>query len=159
MNISNPLIVILMVPIFEALIYPALRKYVVITPLRKMAVGGILAALSFVMAGILQATNYIHILVSKNFCFQIRVNETMEPLPPPGQMYVYRIGNSTSMFRNTEGFELLASTKNVWPVQNHSLLDSSNSTAFELALNPSKYCGYIVGLFDIPNTNGYVFLA
>lgn len=43
-----------MVPLFEAFIYPALRRFGKITPLRKMAVGGCLAALAFVLAGFLQ---------------------------------------------------------------------------------------------------------
>lgn len=53
-NTVNPLIIIIMVPVFEAWIYPALRKVVKVTPLRKMAAGGILASVAFVMAGLVQ---------------------------------------------------------------------------------------------------------
>lgn len=54
MNTFNPLIVLIMVPVFEAFIYPGFRRVCKITPLRKMAVGGCLAALAFVLAGLLQ---------------------------------------------------------------------------------------------------------
>ncbi|VDM75451.1 unnamed protein product [Strongylus vulgaris] len=53
-NILNPLIVIIMVPIFEAFIYPMARKFFHVTPLRKMALGGLLTATAFIMAGLLQ---------------------------------------------------------------------------------------------------------
>ncbi|VDM55700.1 unnamed protein product [Angiostrongylus costaricensis] len=48
-----------------------------VTPLRKMSVGGLLAAASFIMAGLLQ----------------LEVNKTMEPPPATGRVYVQRIGN------------------------------------------------------------------
>lgn len=54
MNTINPLIILIMVPIFEAYLYPLTRKMVHVTPLRKMGVGGVLIGISFVMAGILQ---------------------------------------------------------------------------------------------------------
>ncbi|VDN35255.1 unnamed protein product [Gongylonema pulchrum] len=53
-NTLNPLIILIMVPIFEAFIYPTARKFCNITPLRKMATGGILAAVAFIMAGLVQ---------------------------------------------------------------------------------------------------------
>lgn len=56
MNTVNPLMIILLVPIFEAFIYPGLRKVCNITPLRKMAVGGLLASLAFLLAGLVQVT-------------------------------------------------------------------------------------------------------
>lgn len=43
-----------MVPLFEAFIYPAVRRFCKITPLRKMAAGGCLAAFAFGLAGFLQ---------------------------------------------------------------------------------------------------------
>lgn len=53
-NTINPLIILIMVPVFEAYIYPLARRFFKVTPLRKMAVGGVLIGLSFVMAGMLQ---------------------------------------------------------------------------------------------------------
>ncbi|KAF8368193.1 pept-3 [Pristionchus pacificus] len=54
MSFINPLLIIILVPLFEVIIYPFLKKYFNVTPLRKMAIGGIIASLSFVVAGIIQ---------------------------------------------------------------------------------------------------------
>lgn len=40
MTLANPLIILVMVPTFEAFLYPTARKFFVVTPLRKMALGG-----------------------------------------------------------------------------------------------------------------------
>ncbi|CAJ0961251.1 unnamed protein product, partial [Mesorhabditis belari] len=71
-SLLNPLIVLIAVPLFEGVIYPAVRKVVKVTPLRKMAVGGLLTAVSFVVAGLLQ----------------FKVNESMELLPAPDHIWV-----------------------------------------------------------------------
>ncbi|CAI5437649.1 unnamed protein product [Caenorhabditis angaria] len=75
----NPICVLILVPVFEAWVYPALRKITKVTPLRKMAVGGLLTAFSFSIAGGLQ----------------LIVNETMEYPPTFGQVYIQRIGNES----------------------------------------------------------------
>lgn len=53
-NFLNPLLILILVPIFEGFVYPLARKIVDVTPLRKMAMGGILTALSFIMCGLIQ---------------------------------------------------------------------------------------------------------
>lgn len=59
MHIFNPLIVLIMVPVFEAWLYPAIGKFCKVTSLRKMATGGCLIALSFVVAGLLQVISIL----------------------------------------------------------------------------------------------------
>ncbi|CAJ0571954.1 unnamed protein product, partial [Mesorhabditis spiculigera] len=71
-SLLNPLIVLFAVPLFEGFLYPALRRVVKVTPLRKMAVGGLLTAVSFIIAGLLQ----------------FKVNGTMETIPPLGHALV-----------------------------------------------------------------------
>ncbi|CCD71980.1 Peptide transporter 3 [Caenorhabditis elegans] len=75
----NPVCVLILVPIFEGWVYPALRKITRVTPLRKMAVGGLLTAFSFAIAGVLQ----------------LKVNETMEFPPSLGRIYLQRVGNES----------------------------------------------------------------
>uniref|UniRef100_A0A183CM14 Solute carrier family 15 (Oligopeptide transporter), member 1 n=1 Tax=Globodera pallida TaxID=36090 RepID=A0A183CM14_GLOPA len=53
-NTLNPLLVLILVPLFEAWLYPTTNKMCKVTPLRKMAIGAILAAVAFCMAGFLQ---------------------------------------------------------------------------------------------------------
>lgn len=131
MNTFNPLIIIITVPIFEAWIYPALRRVCLVTPLRKMAAGGILAALAFVMAGFLQ----------------IKVNETMEPRPLSGNVFVQRIGNASADFKTDLGYDLLAG-KNEWPAGNFTLI-GPNGAVEHLELN-AKPGAYVIGVFDRP---------
>uniref|UniRef100_A0A914HE48 Uncharacterized protein n=1 Tax=Globodera rostochiensis TaxID=31243 RepID=A0A914HE48_GLORO len=53
-NTLNPLLVLILVPLFEAWLYPTTNKMCKVTPLRKMAIGAILAAVAFCMADFLQ---------------------------------------------------------------------------------------------------------
>src|SRR2546421_415017 len=49
-QVINPLLIIAMIPFFEYLVYPLLRKCGILTkPLQKITVGGLLAACSFVI--------------------------------------------------------------------------------------------------------------
>jgi len=52
----NPILVMLLIPLFSGLIYPTVERMgIKVTPLRKMAVGMILCAASFAMVGMIQA--------------------------------------------------------------------------------------------------------
>ncbi|GFY68907.1 peptide transporter family 1 [Trichonephila inaurata madagascariensis] len=82
--IVNPLVIILFLPLFEYIIYPFLGKLKLCrTPLQRMTVGGILAACSFIMAGILQ----------------LRIESEVPPLPPKGFTEVLLINNSPCTLR------------------------------------------------------------
>ena len=55
MQALNPIIVMVFIPIFETLIYPAVEAMgCAVTPLRKMSVGMLLTGLSFVIIALLQ---------------------------------------------------------------------------------------------------------
>jgi len=54
MQVCNPLFILLLIPVFEKLVYPALRKLFAVRPLQRMGIGLILTVLSFAVAGILQ---------------------------------------------------------------------------------------------------------
>lgn len=54
-QVVNPLLVIAMVPVFEWAIYPTMDKFTNLNrPLKKMVMGGLLAALSFIICGFFQ---------------------------------------------------------------------------------------------------------
>lgn len=67
-QMMNPLLVLIMIPLFESVVYPGLKRFGLRRPLQKMVIGGVLAALSFVIAGIIQfrietsPKNTVHIL-------------------------------------------------------------------------------------------------
>ncbi|XP_013911052.1 PREDICTED: solute carrier family 15 member 1 [Thamnophis sirtalis] len=55
MQTVNPILIVIMVPIVDAVIYPLIKKcHINFTPLRKMTVGMLLAALAFVVAALVQ---------------------------------------------------------------------------------------------------------
>ncbi|KAK7155007.1 hypothetical protein R3I93_009835 [Phoxinus phoxinus] len=55
MQIVNPVLIVIMVPIMDSAIYPLIKKcHINFTPLRKMTIGMLLAALAFVAAALLQ---------------------------------------------------------------------------------------------------------
>lgn len=55
MQVFNPLLVVIFIPIFETCIYPIFSKiHLLNTPLKKLTVGGVLAALSFVISAIVE---------------------------------------------------------------------------------------------------------
>jgi hypothetical protein len=136
MTTANPLIILIMVPLFEAFLYPAARKFFIVTPLRKMALGGILAAASFVIAGLLQ----------------LKVNETMEPVPALGQAFLYRIGNSSADLQTSDGF-LLKSGKNEWQANEYDLM-SPDGEHFNVTVESES--AYVVGVFQKGGGDGLV---
>uniref|UniRef100_A0A0P5Y463 Oligopeptide transporter 1 n=1 Tax=Daphnia magna TaxID=35525 RepID=A0A0P5Y463_9CRUS len=54
MQIINPLLILLLVPLFEAVIYPCFKKSGLLTPLRRIGCGLVLCGLSFVISGFLE---------------------------------------------------------------------------------------------------------
>lgn len=54
LQIVNPLFILALVPIFEAAVYPLFAKCGLLTPLQRIGVGGLLAALAFVISGIVE---------------------------------------------------------------------------------------------------------
>ncbi|KAM9820908.1 solute carrier family 15 member 1b [Neosynchiropus ocellatus] len=54
MQTVNPILILIMVPIMDSVIYPLIAKCVNFTPLRRMTVGMFLAALAFIAAALVQ---------------------------------------------------------------------------------------------------------
>ncbi|PAV55641.1 hypothetical protein WR25_25907 [Diploscapter pachys] len=141
-NALNPLLILIFVPIFEGLIYPAARKVVKVTPLRKISIGLLLAALSFAMAGILQ----------------LEVNKTMEPSPAEGRVFIQKVGNapvsgfSSDTFGQING-GALSSEKTELDAGMYSADVNGNKVPINLT-DPNA--GYVVGFFENSNGSGDV---
>lgn len=76
----NPLLIMIFIPIFETFIYPAFDKiHFINTPLKKLVVGGFLASVAFIVAGVveLQIENTYPILPTDKLA-QIRFFNTMD---------------------------------------------------------------------------------
>ncbi|KAI6182772.1 Peptide transporter 3 [Aphelenchoides bicaudatus] len=139
MTLANPLIILIMVPVFEAFLYPLARKLFVVTPLRKMAFGGVLAALAFVMAGLLQ----------------LKVNESMEPIPSVDRAFLYRIGNSSADLQTQDDY-MLKPGKNEWPANEYDLIGPDNEH-FNLSIDSAS--AYVVGVFQKSQGDGVLVSA
>ncbi|XP_020290998.1 peptide transporter family 1 isoform X2 [Pseudomyrmex gracilis] len=79
MQAVNPLLIMIFIPLFETCIYPMFAKiHLINTPLRKLVVGGFLASVAFIAAGLVELkleTTY-PILPSEGLA-QIRIFNTM----------------------------------------------------------------------------------
>lgn len=53
-QIVNPLLILILVPIFESLIYPLFKKCNLLTPLQRIGCGLVLCGLSFVVSGLVE---------------------------------------------------------------------------------------------------------
>ncbi|CAD5222044.1 unnamed protein product [Bursaphelenchus xylophilus] len=72
MQTLNAVLILCFIPIFTAVIYPLAGLFFKVTPLRKMSVGGLIAAAAFVVSGFVQ----------------MEVNNSLAPIPDKGFTYV-----------------------------------------------------------------------
>ncbi|CAD1480446.1 unnamed protein product, partial [Heterotrigona itama] len=79
MQVFNPLLVLIFIPLFETCLYPLMAKIGLRTPLRILSIGGFLASLSFVAAACveLELEKTYPILPSKDLA-QLRVFNTLD---------------------------------------------------------------------------------
>uniref|UniRef100_A0A8D0CA06 Solute carrier family 15 member 1 n=1 Tax=Salvator merianae TaxID=96440 RepID=A0A8D0CA06_SALMN len=85
----NPILIIIMVPVVDAVLYPLIKKcHINFTPLRKMTVGMLLAALAFVAAALVQ----------------IQIDKTLPVFPMDGesQIKVINLGNENAAIKFTD---------------------------------------------------------
>ncbi|KAK0397595.1 hypothetical protein QR680_002184 [Steinernema hermaphroditum] len=68
MQTVNAVLILVFIPIFQIIVYPIFSKICNVTPLRKMVVGGFIAALAFVISGLVQ----------------LSINKTLPNIPEPG---------------------------------------------------------------------------
>uniref|UniRef100_A0AAF5DMB3 Oligopeptide transporter 1 n=1 Tax=Strongyloides stercoralis TaxID=6248 RepID=A0AAF5DMB3_STRER len=72
MQTLNAVLILIFIPLFQVVVYPAIELCFKMTPLRKMVLGGVLATLAFVVSGIIQ----------------FEVNKTLPVLPKDNQAFV-----------------------------------------------------------------------
>lgn len=77
MQVLNPLLVLIFIPLFDLCIYPVLAKFGIRRPLQKMVIGGLFGALSFLLSGIveLELQKSYPIIAESNEC-QLRIFNT-----------------------------------------------------------------------------------
>ncbi|GBM37464.1 Solute carrier family 15 member 2 [Araneus ventricosus] len=79
MQLDNPLLILVLIPVFDNIIYPLASKCnISLTPLRRMTIGGLLSAFSFVIAAIIQ----------------MKIETELPAIPPKGYSDLMIINNS-----------------------------------------------------------------
>uniref|UniRef100_A0A8C2ED75 Solute carrier family 15 member 1 n=1 Tax=Cyprinus carpio TaxID=7962 RepID=A0A8C2ED75_CYPCA len=128
MQIVNPILIVIMVPIMDSAVYPLIKKcHINFTPLRRMTVGMLLASLAFVAAALLQ----------------IQIDQTMPNFPSSSQIQVKFLNlENTSVPVEVEGQEpwkTIIKRK----VTNGLLNDGAN---FTIVNEEGQTCHYILQL-------------
>ena len=83
-QIANPLLILALVPTFDSVIYPLSTKCgLVLTPLKRMSIGGLFAALAFVVSGAVELlievfTSIVNIKSTKKY----NIGGCIEPSRP-----------------------------------------------------------------------------
>ncbi|XP_075228642.1 peptide transporter family 1-like isoform X2 [Lycorma delicatula] len=91
-HIVNPILVLLLIPLFQKYLYPLATKFHILrTPLQKMSFGGIIAALAFFISGILE----------------LQLQSTYAVLPKPGeaQLRLYNGYNCSILLEAEDGIK------------------------------------------------------
>lgn len=89
--VGSPFVLIL-IPLYETVVYPFLRRFGIRRPLQKMTIGGILSAVSFVYAGLLQ----LHIEASPENTVHMFWQLPQHFVLATGEVMVQVIGTCTS---------------------------------------------------------------
>uniref|UniRef100_A0A673IS01 Solute carrier family 15 member 1b n=1 Tax=Sinocyclocheilus rhinocerous TaxID=307959 RepID=A0A673IS01_9TELE len=124
MQIVNPVLIVIMVPIMDSAVYPLIKKcHINFTPLRRMTVGMLLAALAFVAAALLQ----------------IQIDQTMPDFPPSSEIQVKFLNlENTSLPVVVEGQEQFA-VPGFDSSNGYMTLDTENITVSAGGKNATAY--------------------
>ncbi|GAB0094459.1 peptide transporter family 1-like [Sergentomyia squamirostris] len=77
MQVINPLLILAFIPLFNYVIYPVLSKIGIKRPLQKLTIGGILAAVAFMISG----------------CIELKL-ESLDPVTPKSDQAQFHLYNS-----------------------------------------------------------------
>ncbi|XP_076351092.1 solute carrier family 15 member 1-like [Tachypleus tridentatus] len=130
MQVINPLLIIVFIPLFEYIIYPLFAKCnLLIRPLQRIIFGGLLTAVSFVIAGFLQ----------------IKIEDTFPVIPSPGFSQVVLI-NTAPCSVNIKSD--LLETKLALN-QMHVIKDIKSGVPYNLTFNPTPgECNFQLASID-----------
>ncbi|XP_076244051.1 peptide transporter family 1 [Calliopsis andreniformis] len=127
MQVFNPFLVLAFIPLFETCIYPLLAKIGINTPLRKLSVGGLLAALSFVISAFVQ----------------IELEKTYPVLPSQGlgQVRVFNTLDCTVNMTIEHNIHASVPNLNMW-VNDHIEVNGMKVLNYEADFRECKNKGY-----------------
>lgn len=110
MQVINPLLILVFIPIFDCAIYPFLAKLGLRRPLQKLAAGGYLAAIAFVISGFVE----------------LQLEKTYPVFPAPNESQV-RIFNGVGCNYSLSS-SVINSNLNSLDMTKFSVMSNTNST-------------------------------
>ncbi|KAK4832072.1 hypothetical protein QYF61_020628 [Mycteria americana] len=115
MQTVNPILIVIMVPVVDAVVYPLIKKCKInFTPLRKITVGMFLASLAFVAAALVQ----------------VQIDKTLPVFPAAGQSQIKIINLGTD--RATVSFDSQLQSVNVTPMESTGYMTFETSQLHSL---------------------------
>ncbi|XP_016304855.1 solute carrier family 15 member 1-like [Sinocyclocheilus anshuiensis] len=124
MQIVNPMLIVIMVPIMDSAVYPLIKKCGInFTPLRRMTVGMLLAALAFVAAALLQ----------------IQIDRTIPDFPSSSQTQVKFLNLENTSVPVVVGGQEPFAVPGFNSSNEYMTLDTENVTVFAGGRNATAY--------------------
>ncbi|KAM7129163.1 solute carrier family 15 member 1 [Ciconia maguari] len=134
MQTVNPILIVIMVPVVDAVVYPLIKKCKInFTPLRKITVGMFLASLAFVAAALVQ----------------VQIDKTLPVFPAAGQSQIKIINLGTD--RATVSFESQLQSVNVTPMESTGYMTFETSQLHSLKITSGNRT--LTKPFDWPGGN------
>lgn len=149
MQIMDPILLVLFIPIFQSIIYPMFAKiHLLDTPLKKMTTGGFLAAIAFLVSAIVQfqldktypsipTTGYgqLRIINTQNCQIPMTINEQSFILEPYGMW-----NNIDIKINNKETFNYTANFNSCGnPRISSGKIDAIEEQAVSYIIEPNNY--------------------
>lgn len=122
MQVVNPLLILLFIPLFEAVLYPLMAKCNIKRPLQKLGIGGVLAAVAFVISAVVE----------------LQLQDTYAVLPQNGEAQL-RIFNGLNCSATVNGSKM--EPLDFWKAQNVSVLGEET---FHIDIQNNGACNYIL---------------
>lgn len=145
MQVINPLLILVFIPIFDCAIYPCLAKIGLRRPLQKLAAGGILAAIAFTISGLVE----------------LRLEKTYPVFPQPNESQVRIFNGATCNFSASSSFAPAAEFNlSAMEMKQFSINIDSNMTKSLTLMSETLTCSNINGELTVkPGHSNSFFIS
>ncbi|KAI5703930.1 hypothetical protein M8J76_015062 [Diaphorina citri] len=127
MQLINPLLILTFIPLFQYVIYPLVDKCGLNRPLRKLTVGGLLAALSFVVSALVE--------------FNIRAHSQIAPQDRHFSLRIYNSMDCDFVFHSPLKNERVLRAMDMLALNN---IPINGTQHFAALFEPSTSCPYVL---------------
>lgn len=145
MQVINPLLILVFIPIFDCAIYPCLAKVGLRRPLQKLAAGGILAAVAFTISGLVE----------------LKLEKTYPMFPQPNESQVRIFNGAPCNFSASSSFATAADfTLKAMEMKQFSVNVDTNMTKSLTLMSDTLTCSNINGKLNVqPGHSNSFFIS